>query len=348
MFSRGVLGKYLAKKRGFVLASHDRSFLDSCADHIIAFNRSGTEVVKGNFSSWYADKERREAGEAAQNEQLKRDIKRLEAGAKRASEWSDKIEKSKYNIDLGSGVANDKGFIGSRSAKMMKRAKSIEKRADKAVEEKSALLKDADRADSLRIEPLKYVKQRLIEARGLTLGYGEKEVFKNLSFTVENGDRIAVNGRNGSGKSSLIKLLLGENTSGGMTFAGELNIGNSLIIAYVPQNAGDLTGSMLSFAQRNGVDESLFFTILNKLGFHKSKFDDDLTALSMGQMKKIRLAAALCKKAHLYILDEPLNYVDVISRIQIEELFLTYSPTMLFVEHDRSFCEKIANKTIEL
>ncbi|MDR2202312.1 MAG: ATP-binding cassette domain-containing protein [Clostridiales bacterium] len=348
MFSRGILGGYLAKKRGFILASHDRAFLDLCVNRIVAFNRSGVRVQRGNFSSWYADMKQREESERAQNERLKRDIRRLEESAKRAESWADKVEKSKYGIDKGSGEAYDKGFIGHKAAKMNKRAKAIEKRANEAIDEKSALLKDAERADPLKIAPLAYAKPRLIEARKLSLYYGEKTVFENLTFEVNGGERVALTGRNGSGKTSLIKLILNNGQIENARTDGTLNIGGGLIVAYAPQNDENMRGSMAEYAREQNADGTLFFAILNKLGFDKSKFGDDLTALSRGQLKKVSLAALLAKRAHLYILDEPLNYVDVISRIQIEELFLTYKPTMLFVEHDRAFCEKIADKTIAL
>ena len=88
--------------------------------------------------------------------------------------------------------------------------------------------------------------------------------------------------------------------------------------------------------------------VLDKLDFSKLQFEKDMADYSGGQKKKVLLARSLCEQAHLYIWDEPLNYIDVISRMQIEELLLKYSPTMLFVEHDREFCQNIANKQIAL
>ena len=76
--------------------------------------------------------------------------------------------------------------------------------------------------------------------------------------------------------------------------------------------------------------------------------DKNLSALSAGQKKKVLLAASICESAHLHIWDEPMNYIDVISRMQIEELLLTYKPTILFVEHDRAFCDNVATKIVEL
>ena len=116
----------------------------------------------------------------------------------------------------------------------------------------------------------------------------------------------------------------------------------------MPQDAAGLRGGLRDYAAGYGIDESLFMTILRKLGFARVQFEKDMGDYSAGQKKKVLLARSLCQSAHLYVWDEPLNYIDVLSRIQIEELLLTFRPTLLFVEHDRVFCEKIATKMIEL
>ena len=79
----------------------------------------------------------------------------------------------------------------------------------------------------------------------------------------------------------------------------------------------------------------------------REQFEKDMSRYSAGQKKKVLLAKSLCERAHLYIWDEPLNYIDVLSRIQIEDLLLEYAPTMIFVEHDEVFQEKVATKIVE-
>jgi len=87
---------------------------------------------------------------------------------------------------------------------------------------------------------------------------------------------------------------------------------------------------------------------LRKLDFSRIQFEKDMHDYSAGQKKKVLIAASLCKQAHIYIWDEPLNYIDVLSRMQIEDLIISFKPTMMFVEHDRAFCKNIATKTIAL
>ena len=90
----------------------------------------------------------------------------------------------------------------------------------------------------------------------------------------------------------------------------------------------------------------MFKAILRKLGFEREQFYKDISDFSGGQKKKVLIAKSLCEKAHLHIWDEPLNFIDVLSRMQIEELLLEFRPNILFVEHDNAFCENIASKTV--
>ncbi len=336
---RAVVADYLSHKRGFLLVSHDRAFLDSCVDHILAINKSGFEVVRGNFSVWQRERDRREAFERGENEKLQADIRRLSEAARRASGWSDEAEAAK----IGAG-APDRGYIGHKSAKMMKRAKSIEARRQNAIEEKEALLKDVEYNSPLVLRPLIHHAKRLIEARGLCVRYGEREVFGGLDFTVEPGDRVALTGRNGSGKSSVVKLMNGEDIPHG----GELRLASGLVVSYVPQDTSFLNGDLMTFARRSNIDVSLFLTILRKLDFLRAHFEQDMRTYSMGQHKKVLIAKSLCERAHFYLWDEPLNYIDVLSRMQIEDLLKAYKPTMLFVEHDRAFADAVATKTIRM
>lgn len=341
--SRELVSAYLKRKKGFILVSHDRRFLDGCVDHILSLNRTGIEVQRGNFSSWTENFEQQQASELAQNDRLKRDISRLKQAAGRTSAWSDKIEAGKYNSP-SSGSKVDRGFIGHRSAKMMKRAKSIEARQLQAVRQKSELLKNVETAERLKLSPRTYHSDILVTFSGVSPLYGNTAICEPVSFTLRQGERIALEGRNGSGKSSLLKLLLGQQTD----HTGTIHSGSGLIISYVPQDTSHLKGNLSDYAEENRIDESLFKTILRKMDFSRIQFEKDIREFSGGQKKKVLIARSLCEQAHLYVWDEPLNFIDVYSRMQIEQLICEYSPSMLFVEHDAVFREKTATRTIEL
>lgn len=342
--ARKFVSNYLNTKHGFLLVSHDREFLDGCIDHVLSINKTNIEIQKGNFSSWQKNKEQNDMFELSENEKLKKEIKRLSETAKNSADWSDKVEKTKYAAKNSGLKPPDRGYIGHKAAKMMQRSKNLESRQNKAIEEKTKLLKNIDSADSLSIKPLIHHKNTLIELKNISLSYNEKKVCKNVNFKINQGERIALTGKNGSGKTSILKLILNQTIS----YTGMISIASGLTFSYVSQDTSFLKGNLSDFAKQNEIDESLFKTILRKLDFSRIQFEKDMTEFSQGQKKKVLIAKSLCQKAHLYIWDEPLNYIDILSRIQIECLIKQYQPTMLFVEHDQAFIHSIATKITSL
>ena len=336
---RELVSRYLRGKKGYILVSHDRSFLDGCVDHILSINKSDIQVTRGNFSTWWENKARQDAFEQAENDKLKKEISRLEQTAREKANWSDRVEATKIGMH-----AFDRGYIGHKAEKMMARSKAIEKRQNAAIEEKSKLLKNIERSDTLKIFQTHFHLKRLALVQQVSICYGEVPVCRDISFTIEQGDRIALRGANGSGKSSLIKLICGEE----IPYTGTLRLGTGLTISLVQQDTSGLKGKLSDLAQSSGIDESLFLAMLAKLDVPKAQMEKDMSALSQGQKKKVLIARSLCEKAHLHIWDEPMNYIDVISRMQIEELLLEFKPTILFVEHDKTFCDNVATKIVEL
>lgn len=342
MKSRAVVSKYLNDKKGFILASHDRAFLDFCIDHVLSINRTNIEIQKGNYSSWWQNKENQDNIEIAQNEKLRKEIERLNESAKRTASWSDKTEASKRRISGQTDNKVDKGFVGHKASKMMKRSLSTQNRKEKSIEEKSKLLKNTETVDDLKISPLNHHQNILVEATDLSIIYDENPIFDPLNFSVASGDRVWLRGKNGCGKSSLIKLILGKD----INFSGNLNIASNLKISYVSQDTSHLSGNLTDFSKKHNIYESLFKAILRKFDFSRAQFEKNIEDFSGGQKKKVLIAKSLCEEAHIYIWDEPLNFIDVLSRIQMEDLILKYKPTMIFVEHDKMFSEKIATKII--
>ena len=335
--ARQLVSAYLRRKRGFLLVSHDRQFLDGCVDHILSLNRSDIEVRGGNFSAYMADFQDRQRSEEAQKERLQKDIKRLQQSARRTAVWSDRVEASKMG-------AADKGYVGHKAAKMMKRSKAIADRQQRAIKEKSGLLKNQESVQRLKLFPLSHHADLLVSFEAVSPQYDGAAVCPPVSFTVRQGERVALDGRNGCGKSSLLKLLAGAD----IRHSGSVTTASGLVVSHVPQDTAHLQGALADYAAACQIDESLFKAILQKMDFTKVQFEKPLENCSDGQKKKVLIARSLCERAHLYVWDEPLNFIDVYSRIQIETLLLEFAPTMVFVEHDGVFRERIATKVVTL
>ena len=341
--TRNNLVDYLARKKGFILVSHDRNFLDKVVNHIIAINNTNIEIQQGNYSSWKENKDRLDNFEKMQNEKLQKDIIRLEISSKNSAKWSNEGEKAKSKKHNPETYI-DRGYVGHKAAKVMKSAKVMEQRIEKAMDAKKELLGNIDRNDSLKLIPLKSNKNPLVIINKLQIKYNDKTIFNSVSFEVNNGDRVAIIGKNGIGKSSILKAILREK----IQYNGICKVANDLKISYVSQSTDELNGNLKSYAKENSVDESVFKAMLVKMGFSQSDFDTNIQDLSEGQKKKVLIAKSISEQANLYIWDEPLNYIDILTREQIEDALLNYKPTIIFVEHDERFIKKIATKIINI
>lgn len=340
LHGRELVADYLRGKDGFLLVSHDRAFLNRCIDHVMSINRADISVIQGDFDTWEEQFDRRNDYERSRNEDLKRDIKRLEQSARRAAEWSNRVERGKYHVAESDVAAVDKGYIGARSASMMKRSLNTVKRRERELEEKSKLMHNVETVGELKLTVLKHPKKTLVSVRDGYVSYDGRVICEGIGFELRQGERAALVGDNGAGKSSVLKTICGLSDALG----GEVRTASGVTISYVPQETDGLAGKMRDFISENGLDETLFKAILRNMDFGREQFDKDLRELSQGQRKKLLLAKSLCTPAHLYIWDEPLNYIDVLSRMQVERLISEYQPTILLVEHDGVFIDRVCNR----
>ncbi len=356
MASRNIVKDYLSEKKGFILVSHDRDLLDATIDHVLVLNRASIEVQKGNFQSWWDNKEKTDSFRKAENEKHLKEIAKLKTAADRAERWADKSESTKIGFDPikeKDRSISSRPYIGSKTKKMQSRVTAMEGRIEREISEKEGLLQDIEEPVNLKIMPLTHYKERLIEARDLTLRYkgAGANVFEKLSFELKQGERLFITGDNGSGKSSLIKATLEKiNKAENSIFEleGTLNVAPNLIISYINQDTSHLKGKLREHAKRMGLDYTLLLSLLRQLDMDRGQFEKNMEEFSEGQKKKVLIASSLLTSAHLYIWDEPLNYIDVFSRMQLEKLIDTFKPTMLLVEHDVRFREKLASKELNL
>ena len=353
--ARENVRQYLASKKGFILVSHDRDLLDACTDHILVLNRKTIMVQSGNFSCWQENQERRNQFAKAENEKHRKQIRKLRQAAKRTAEWADKSERTKIGFDPireNDRSISTRSYIGAKTKKMQSRVKNTEQRIEREITQQEGLLQDIEEVVPLKMSPLKHHKKTLISVHDCALQYkGTAEpMCSGLTFNVRQGDRIALHGLNGCGKSTLMRVILQRvgilPEDDNLCVSGTCETASGLVISYVPQDTSFLSGSIPEFCEEQGLDRSLFCTVLRQLDLSRSQLGKDISEYSAGQKKKVILAASIMTPAHLYIWDEPLNFIDIFSRIQLETLLNSYEPTILFAEHDIRFRENIGADTI--
>ena len=367
MPTRELVRDYLNSKKGFLLVSHDRWLLDSCIDHVLVLNRTNITVGKGNFSTWWENKERQDNYEKRENDKLKQEIKKLQESARISAAWADKVERSKIGfnpVKEHDRCLDTRAYMGEKSRRMQQRRKNLERRQQKDIEEKSMLLKNLEETKELKLQPLNHHKETYIRMKEYGLSYGEHSVVENFNLELKRGERVILEGSNGCGKSSILKAVLASPavtvlnqrpndreeflTTITMQEHGLKEVASGLIISYINQDSSFLTGRLDDYIEQIGLSNSMFKTVLRQMDFDRVQFEKNMEDYSEGQKKKVLIAGSLLQQAHLYIWDEPLNYIDVFSRMQIEKLILTYQPTMLMVEHDRFFCEQVGTSLIKL
>lgn len=334
--ARKIVSEYLKKKKGYIVVSHDRNFVDEVVDHVLVIEKSQLTIFKGHFSIYEQQKELRDKYEVAQNKSIKEEIDRLKKTSREKADWA---------IHKENTSGND-AFANAQAARMMKRSKAIEKRTITKIEEKTKLLKNIETISNLTLNCIFSHRNPVLRVQNFTLSYGEKQLFHPITFDIYQGEQVGLVGPNGSGKTSILNYLIQQQSAG--IISGEMIIPQGLSKSIIRQNHDDNTGLLKDLAHENNIDYTLFLNNLRILGVERDLFNVPVEYMSNGQKKKVEFAKSLGLSAEFYIWDEPLNYLDVFNQTQIETMILENKPTLLFVEHDQTFLSNIASKTVEV
>lgn len=338
---------YLRRKSGFLAVSHDRQFLDEVADHILAINKCDITLEKGNYSSWKDNVEKKEVFEFRTRANLEKEIDVLERGAVVRRTWAAVAEKEKYPYK------NNHRGCGTRAAKFMRQAKNAEQQAREDIAYKKELLKNFETVPELILpggtgqeessenRDSSTEKGLLVQLNGLSFSYGERKLFRNFSISIAEGERIWIRGSNGCGKSTLLKLLNGELESESRSCSEEIQISFSYQEplwqdGYAVEKIGE------------GERREKFLDLCRCLDITEELLKRPLESYSSGEKKKVDVARALSLDNDLILLDEPLNFMDIYFREQLERAVLAYHPTLVFVEHDERFGSRVATRTVNL
>lgn len=330
---------YLQKKKGFIVVSHDRAFLDQVIDHVISINKKDITIEKGNYSSWKYNKDKKEEFELRTRERLEEEIAQLERSAKCSRTWADIGNMQRYQF-ASHGRANGVETY-------MKQAKRSEARMQDNIEQKKQLLQNYEEVKPLVMNQSNDIEEKcLIRIKELSFKYADhtKQIIKGFNFEVHAGERIWVKGKNGAGKSTLLKILSGALPSDAIEYA------EGLQMAMVAQEPAWKTGYI-----KEGFQDTIgnpvyqrFLELCGYFEFSENFLERPLETYSSGELKKINIARALAENHHIILFDEPLNYMDTYFSEQLEKAILEYEPTIIFVEHDSYFGKAIATKTIQL
>lgn len=333
---RRLLADYLSTQSGFLLISHDRTLLDSCTDHTLSINRQDTLVTQGSFSTWKMQFERGQLHEQRVRQNIESEVKHLQQAATERRQHAGSKESEKY----GTG-AFDKGHIGHRAAKQMKRALAAERRIEQQLTEKQGLLNNAEKPRELRIQTNLAEGRQALAIHQLDISLGETSIVENFSLTLEAGERVALTGPNGCGKTTLLRAIQGQ-----LPYTGTIRCRTNF--SSLSQQDEWSQGLLRDQLRREEIDETRFRQLLGSLDVRGDVFEQPLESLSHGQRKKAALCRSLLNSSGLLIWDEPMNYLDVDTREMLEDAILQDRPTMLFVEHDERFVNTVATRIIEL
>ena len=317
------LEEYLASFKGTVVAiSHDRYFLDRTITRVIEILDGHAEFYNGNYSFYAVEKERRYLEKMRQYEKEQAKIRQLEAAADKLHLWA---------------------FMGNDA--LHKRAFSMEKRiermrtTDKPTREKKM---------TAQFRSSEFLGDEVLTLKGVGKSFGERTLFSGVDLKVAGGERIALIGDNGTGKSTLIKMIMGEEYPD----EGRIKLGPSTKIAYLPQiihfdvPQRDLVDTML-YSKRD-ITPQKARDRLAAFHFRGEDVFKSVSVLSGGEQSRLRLCMLMDDEVNFLILDEPTNHLDIASREWIEEAVEAFDGTLLFVSHDRYFINRFATRVWEL
>ena len=335
---RDLLGKYLANsRRGFILASHDRDLLDKSVDHIVALDKNGVNLYAGNYTTWRDVRDETDRREGREKTNLEREVRSLRDSARKRRGWSARKEKEKQG-------AFDKGFVSARAARQMKRALTLERRIENNLKEKEELLKNYERRRHLNPARSDSREKTYLETHNLEVRIEERTILAGINIRADIDTRLAIRGPNGAGKSLLLDTLAGERASGG----GSLYRNPRIKISRVYQFPLWSKGALSERIDSKDFEETKFRHIMAALYLTGDIFERPLESFSGGQLAKIDICRSLCEGADLYLWDEPLNYLDILSRETLENVQKDSRVGFIFVEHDRRFVENFAREIIDL
>jgi len=331
------------RKKSFLVVSHDRVFIDRVADRTLYIrggkgggNKKGESIiVNGGYSEILLHLEQDFQARLKHSEELNRKIKKLEKEAIQKKVWADRKEKEK----IGGG---DKGFIGARAARLAKKAKLAEKRREKLIEKLKEGKPYIEKRINLSFENYNVPRRGMVTAKDISKSYGENLIFKDVNINLNTNSRTAIIGPNGSGKTTIMKCLIGLEKAD----SGEVYRNENVNYIYIPQNIRNYFKKeiLLDNLMIYNIEQYIVRQYLGAAKLRRDKVLQPVSTLSYGELMRSAIVSAILAKAEFLFMDEPTNHLDIESLEVLDDLLISFPGGMLFISHDRSFIAKNASQ----
>ncbi len=321
-----------------IIVSHDRAFLDDTVTTIWSIEDQDVHVLRGNYSAYASWREHERVTAERAYEKQRKKAARIEAQIAELSSWSEKAHRDSTKQE------GFKEYYRLAAKRMDKQIKSKRRMLEKELEKHKIEEPREEQRIAFSLTPDSKVGKRVLEVNRFSKQYGDRRLWQDARFTIQHGEKLALVGDNGSGKTTFIRILQGEEP-----FEGELWRSPSLKIGCLSQTVFDLPESLTpeQLFQASGYEQrGLLQTRMHQLGFTSAHWHQRIAEMSMGERVKIKLLLLMTSQMNVLICDEPTNHLDLPSREQLEKVLAAYAGTLIVASHDRYFVEKVTNGSL--
>ena len=326
----------------YFIVSHDRHFIDQTADFVFEIEHRKLTVYTGNYSAYREKKEMNREIQEQHFIQQQRKIAMVEEQMAQLANWSEKAHRE--SAKKGGRAIGAKEYWRMKAKKKDVQIRSKRMRLEAELEKDRIEKPEEEVAVEFDVKGRRKKGHRVMELKDVRKAFDGNELFKDVSFTVQAGERIALVGANGSGKSTLFRMMMGQEK-----FDGELWLTKGMSIGYMSQAVLDLPEDVTLadyFHADTFQEQGMIRTQLTNLGFGEKHWHLPLGQLSQGEKVKVKLMQFIREGTDVLLLDEPTNHLDLPSREQLERTLSTFPGTLLFASHDQYFTERMADSLL--
>ncbi|MBD8523257.1 ribosomal protection-like ABC-F family protein [Lysinibacillus fusiformis] len=323
-----------------IVVSHDRYFLDSVATKIWSIEDKRLIEHNGNYSNYMAEREHQRLTQQRAYDKQQKNIERIEAQMQELTAWSQKGHAQSTKLE------GFKEYHRVKAKRLDSQVKSKKKRLEAELEKAKVKAVKPESEIRFSLGTNQRVGKRFLETKIVSLHFDDRLLLKDVNVTAQFGDKIAITGKNGSGKTSFLKVILGQ-----LKAEGEVWVSPAANIGYLTQEVFDLPLDQTPeqyFYQETFEERGKVRNLMKNLGFTSTHWTSLIGEMSMGERVKCKLMAYIVADKNVLILDEPTNHLDLPSREQLEQTLAQYNGTLLVVSHDRYFLEKVTNSVWEV